>query len=1357
MKKVLGLDLGTTSIGWALVNQAESDAERSSIIKAGVRVNPLSSDEKDSFEKGKDITTNADRRLKRGMRRNLQRYHLRRDNLIKILKKEGWISDETILAESGNRSTFETYKLRAKAVSEPVSLEQFARILLMINKKRGYKSNRKATGDESGTLIDGMSVAEELYNRGITPGQYCYEILKNGGKFIPDFYKSDLENELVRIWNVQHQYYPEILTEQTKEKIKGKSRTATAKYFKDSFGLETADNKGKNKKLQSFIWRREALNGRLEKEVVAYVIADLCGAISNTSGLLGAISDRSKELFFKHKTVGQYLWDILQSDPNKGITNLTFYRQDYLDEFNALWNEQAKYHKELTYDLKKEICDIVIFYQRRLKSQKGLISHCEFEKNHRVAPKSSPLFQEFKLWQSLNNVFVTDMETGEKRRLSINEMNRLAGELHLKDKLTGSDALKILFGKKNKAFDINMKSLEGNSTLASIASKLVDIVNIINDGDLDIKKTSAEDVLHAINSTFYAKGYSTDILDFNPLLDREEYENQTSVRLWHLTYSFEGDDSKTGDQGLIKKVASICQIPEDYAKIISKVSYPADYGSLSSRAIRKILPYLIEGNQYDMACFYAGYNHSSSLTREEIENKVLVDRLDILPKNSLRNPVVEKILNQMINVVNSVSEKYGKPDEIHIEMARELKKNQKERASMYESQLETTKDNERISDILKRNFHIVNVRKTDILRYKLYEELATRGYKTLYSGQYIPQEKLFSPEIDIEHIIPQSVLFNDSFSNKTLEYRAVNLEKSDMTAIDYVEYKFGEQGLAQYKADVEELVKANKISRTKGKNLLMKKSDLPEGFLERELRDSQYIARKAREILGSFVKTVLPTTGSITAKLREDWQLVDIMKELNIPKYEKVGMTYTITDQNGERTKKIQDWTKRNDHRHHAMDALTIAFTKPSHIQYLNNLNARSDKSSVIYSIFQKETVKAGDKRIFVPPMPLNELRRAFKDELENVLVSIKAKNKVVTRNLNKTKKKDGFNKNTTLTPRGSLHKETVYGRRRIYEKYEVAVGARLTAFEIAMVASQVERNALLSRLEQYNGDPKKAFTGKNSPENNPIFIDSSHSSKIGKKVSCVRMKDVYSVRKDIDPSLKLDKVMDARIRKILRDRLDEFGGNATKAFSNLQDNPIWLNKEKGISIKKVTIAENFDLVALHDKKDFRGNKILDKDGNTIPSDYVNLRNNHHIALYKGPDGNIVEKVVTFYEALDRVSSGFKAVDTNWKKDEGFTFMFSMKINEMFVFPNPATGFDPKEIDLTDNRNYAQISPNLYRVQKLSSSDYWFRHHLETTLDDNLSLKNITWKRITSLNSMNGAIKVRINHIGEIVSVGEYD
>ena len=70
--------------------------------------------------------------------------------------------------------------------------------------------------------------------------------------------------------------------------------------------------------------------------------------------------------------------------------------------------------------------------------------------------------------------------------------------------------------------------------------------------------------------------------------------------------------------------------------------------------------------------------------------------------------------------------------------------------------------------------------------------------------------------------------------------------------------------------------------------------------------------------------------------------------------------------------------------------------------------------------------------------------------------------------------------------------------------------------------------------------------------------------------------------------------------------------------------------------------------------------------------------------------------------------------------------------------------------------NYEEISQNLYRVQKFSSKDYYFRHHLETVLNDDKKLKNITWKRINSMSGLEGIVKVRINHIGQIVSVGEY-
>lgn len=98
-----------------------------------------------------------------------------------------------------------------------------------------------------------------------------------------------------------------------------------------------------------------------------------------------------------------------------------------------------------------------------------------------------------------------------------------------------------------------------------------------------------------------------------------------------------------------------------------------------------------------------------------------------------------------------------------------------------------------------------------------------------------------------------------------------------------------------------------------------------------------------------------------------------------------------------------------------------------------------------------------------------------------------------------------------------------------------------------------------------------------------------------------------------------------------------------------------------------------------------------------------------------------------------------------------------MKLNEMFVFPNEETGFNPADIDLLNPANASLISPNLFRVQKLSSQYYVFRHHLETTIEDDNSLKDITWKRIKAIQKMENVVKVRINHLGHVVGVGEYD
>lgn len=1427
MKRILGLDLGTSSIGWAVVNEAENGNEKSSIVKLGVRVNPLTVDELTNFEKGKSITTNADRTLKRSMRRNLQRYKLRRELLIQILKEHKLITDETILSENGNKTTFETYRLRAKAATEEISLEEFARVLLMINKKRGYKSSRKVNGTEEGTLIDGMDTALKLYNEDLTPGELCLQYLNEGKKTLPDFYRSDLQNECDRIWIKQKEFYPEILTDTLKEELRGKKRDAVwaicAQYFiwketqtewnneegkseqiEKKHKLEGIYSKRKREeaKKENLQWRVNGLKEKLSLEQLVIILQEINTQINASSGYLGAISDRSKELYFNKQTVGQYQMEILNRNSNASLRNMVFYRQDYLDEFNTLWEKQAEFHKELTEELKKEIRDIVIFYQRRLKSQKGLISFCEFESRQieveidgkkkvktvgsRVIPRSSPLFQEFKIWQILNDIKVTVGEKKSKRRekseqndsrcLNQEEKELLAKELFVRDKMTKSEVLKLLFDNPQE-LDLNFKTIDGNKTGAAIFRAYSKIIEMSGHEPVDFKN-SKEKIVEHIRAVFASLNWNTDILNFNP---DEELDKQSYYKLWHLLYSFEGDNTPTGNGCLIQKITELYGFEKEYATVLANVTFQDDYGSLSAKAIHKILPHMREGNQYDVACTYAGYKHSkSSLPKEEIANKILKDKLELLPKNSIRNPVVEKILNQMVNVINVIIDIYGKPDEIRVELARELKKNAKEREALTKSIAETTKAHEEYKKLLQNEFGLKNVSRTDILRYKLYKELESRGYKTLYSNTYIPREKLFSKEFDIEHIIPQARLFDDSFSNKTLEARNINIEKGNKTAYDFIKEKFGETGtensLDCYLNNIEELFKSGKISKTKYNKLKMTQQDIPDEFIERDLRNTQYIAKKALSMLHEISYRVVATTGSITDKLRQDWQLVDVMKELNWDKYKALGLVEYFQDRDGRQIGRIKDWTKRNDHRHHAMDALTVAFTKNVFIQYYNNKNASLNPSTNEYAIKNKyfQDGKA------IAPIPLNEFRAEAREHLENTLISIKAKNKVVTSNMNETKKRGGTKKKIQQTPRGQLHLETIYGSNKRYLVREEKVNASFDVDKIETVSKLVYRNALLKRLQENDNDPKKAFTGKNSLDKKPIWLDKEQTRKVPEKVKTVVFETIYSVRKEISPDLKIDKVIDVGIRKILADRLSEYGNNAKKAFSNLDDNPIWLNKEKGISIKRVAVLGISNAQSLHVKKDKNGKVFWDENGKNIPVDFVNTGNNHHVAVYRKPvidkkgqtvvdeDGNpqyeLDEVVVPFFDAVTRANLGQPVIDKDYKTSEGWQFLFSMKQNEYFVFPNEKTGFNPKEIDLLDADNYGVISPNLFRVQKFSKCiygnsivrEYVFRHHLETTVKDNKDLKDISYKNIKSLPVFNKIVKVRVNHIGQIVSVGEY-
>ncbi len=1236
MKRILGLDLGVASIGWALVNEAESSDEQSSIVRLGVRVNPLSQGqdgEKDNFEKGKSVSTNSGRTQKRSMRRNLQRFKLRRTKLIDCLKRNNFINDETILHEQGNRTTFETYMLRARAATEQVSLEELARVLLMLNKKRGYRCSRKDLPGNDSTSVDKVKDAEQ-----------------------------------------------------------------------DSY--------------------------------------------------LAKIEHRSKEL--EGLTVGQYLMNKLKEDPNYSFKNKIFYRSDYLHEFEVIWKTQSQFHRELSFTLKKEIRDKIIFYQRRLKSQKGRVNYCELERwsvvdnigktrivGAKVCPKSSPLFQEFKIWQILNNVIVTDTSREWQRRLEPEEKDLLWEELNLKRKLTRKGVLKLLFN-GSKSHTINFEELDGNKTQATLFSAYQKIIERKSSQSYSFAKMKSRQIMEVLKSEFVKLGFDSRILSFDSSLPGVELERQPMYKLWHLLYSYEGDASESGIDNLIKKIMALCNMDFESAEILANVVFEQGYGSLSVKAMRRILPYMKVGNDYSTSCEMAGYRHSRrSLTKSEIESKQLVEQLPLLPHNSLRNPVVEKILNQMVNVVNEIIICYGRPDEIRLEMSRSLKSNAKQREKMSNDIRKNERENKDIDETLKKEFGLKYVSRNDRIRYKLYKELEKNGYRTLYSDTYISKDNLFNKEFDIEHIIPQASLFDDSLSNKTLESRSVNIEKGNRTAFDYVREKYGDIEAGKYKSKVMDLP----LSDTKKKKLLMSASEIPSDFLARDLNNTSYIARKAVEMLENVVKTVVTTTGSITSQLREDWQLVDVIKELDWDKYNKLGMAEIIQGRDGQRIRRINDWSKRDDHRHHAMDALVIAFTTRSMINYFNNLKAHKDED------------ERCQKRIIVVPMPINIFRTEAKKHLGSILISIKSKNKVMTSNVNKIKRRGGIIHKVQPTPRGQLHDETIYRRVKKYSTVSVNVGGTFDKGRIMMVANKEYREALLARLDEYGGDAKKAFTGKNSLEKNPVYVLGSDTRCVPSKVKIVMFKYDYTSRKEISPALNIDKVLDKEVKKTLMNRLNAYDGKdikekAKKAFVNLDENPIYL--KNGNVIKRVSVSGISNGVALHDKKDYNGKHVCDSEGNTQPADFVSTGNNHHVAVYRDAKGNLQSRVMSFFEATARVTQGLPTIDRDYRKDDGWQFLFTMKRNEYFVFPDEDSSFDPNNIDLMDERNYPEISKHLYRVQKLADNDYWFRHHLETSIKDDTKLKGLTYKRIQSIKNLERVVKVRVNHIGQIVSVGEY-
>ena len=1030
----------------------------------------------------------------------------------------------------------------------------------------------------------------------------------------------------------------------------------------------------------------------------------------SNSAYLAGIRANDEKLQDEHKTVGQYFAEQLRQSqsesPTGGISyrikDQIFSRQRYIDEYDQIMAAQRVHYPDiLTDEFIRMLRDEVIFMQRPLKSCKHLVSLCEFEKQEKVmrvqqddgkggrqlverkvkfgpkvAPKSSPLFQLCRIYEAVNNIRLTRPD-GSPRDITPEERVKIVAHLQSSASLSFAALKKLLKEKALIADQLTSKSgLKGNTTRVALAAALQPYPQYHRLLDMEL-----ETRMMTVQLTDEETG---EITEREVAVVTDSYVRQPLYRLWHILYSIEERDAMR--RALITQLG---MKEEDLDGGLLDQLYRLDfvkpgYGNKSAKFISKLLPQLQQGLGYSEACAAVGYRHSNSPTSEEITERTLLEKIPLLQRNELRQPLVEKILNQMINLVNALKAEYG-IDEVRVELARELKMSREERERMAEGNRRREKENKAIAEKIRECGLFPT--KSRIRKYMLWEEA---GEQCLYCGQILTLSQcLNGDDMEVEHIIPKSVLYDDSYGNKTCACRRCNKEKGNRTALEYIRAKGWED---EYMERINGLLDKKAISYSKHQRLRWLKEDIPSDFLERQLRLTQYISRQAMAILQQGIRRVSASEGGVTARLRSLWGYDDILHTLNLDRYDSMGETERVSRE-GETTEKlrIKDWSKRKDHRHHAIDALVVASTRQGYIQRLNRVSSESEREAMSGEIEMRKATKTDKLSLlerWLTQRPHLSVR-AVSDKVAEILISYRPGKRVVTRGRNiylrhgKKCVQSGL-----LVPRGPLSKETVYGQITV------------------------------------NGEPQ-----------------------------IVCKYDLHSLKaKDVDY------VVDLALRKRLKELLAQHGGKEKEAFAG----DVYMD-EAGTQgpIRSVRCFTGLDRGKMKAVK-------YDEQGDAVG--FVSTQNNHHLAIYRTPKGKLVESIVTFWDAVDRARYGIPLVITHPREvieqvllrgdvpesvlsllpPSDWVFVDSLQQDEMVII-----GLSDEELQRAlETQDYRKLSEHLYRVQKMSSSYYVFRYHLETSVaDDKNTMGRIPkFYRVQSLKAYEekNIRKVRVDLLGRI-------
>lgn len=1312
-KRILGLDLGTNSIGWAVVNGFKDEngqTQINGIVDAGSRIIPMDAAVLSDFAKGNAKSAASERTGYRGTRRLGERSLLRRERLHRVLSvlgflpkhyascltrygkfKKGvecklpWTKDEMghpvflfqqsyeemlrlfwqthpELMQQGLKVPYDwtIYYLRAKALREPITGEELAWILLNFNQKRGYY---QARGEEQEK--DKGKKEEYLALKVI-------DVVDTNEKRGKDtWFDVVLENGMI--------YHRTALSAPN---WIGKVKEFIVTTQLNDDGTPKVDKNGEVKR--SFKMPDEKDWGLLKLKTQNDI---------HQSGL----------------TVGEYIFKALLANPKQKIKGKlvrtierNYYKEELLQiiesqkQFMPPLNSQALYDdciaelyphnvayrnsiscRDFTYLFVNDI----LFYQRPLKSKKSLIDECPYEyyeyrgedgqtvkKYVKCIAKSHPLFQEFRLWQ-----FVANLRIYESRK-----------DIH---------------GRQLEDEDVTTSFLPDEESRAQLFDYLNNRSQIKQNDLLEkyfgIKKPKGKDSVMPCRWNYVQdKAYPCNETRGN-ILDRlckaavntDFLTGEAELALWHILYSV---SDKTELRKALTKYANCHQLGCEFVDAMEKFPpFESDYGAYSAKAIKKLLSLMRMGHHWRLdsidastmerihkiidgvvdetirervrektiamnsvndfralpfwlACYVVYDRHSEAHNTDRWTSPTDIDNyLSKFKQHSLRNPVVELVVTETLRVVRDIWKAHGRIDEIHVEMGREMKNPADKRKRITERALENENANLRIkallTEFLNPEFEIDNVRpyspsqqellriyedtalnsvdvidddiadivkkfaQTDIanrptprevMRYKLWLE---QHCLSPYTGQPISLARLFTPDYEIEHIIPQSRYFDDSLSNKVICEAAVNKLKDNALGYEFIKNHHGEKvvvgggrvvSILDEESYCSHVQRTYKNNRTKMKKLML--DDIPTDFIERQLNDSRYISKLVKGLLSNMVraegeqeatsKNVVVCSGGVTDRLKQDWGINAVWNHLILPRFQRMNeltgtQKFTTVSTSGhlipDMPLELQKGfsKKRIDHRHHAMDAIVIACTTRDHVNLLSNEAALSKDNANRYQLskklrrYEEQTVMRGGetKRISVAKefkMPWSSFPADVEKALSQIVVSFKQNLRVIVKTSNHSlrfvdgkKRMVRQEKGESWAIRKPMHKDTVHGEinlrgiKTFALKEAMKRPERIVNTELKeKIKAMVELGYTEKQVKAYFEENKEVWTDVNLKKIDMYYFSKETSERF------------FASRKPIDTSFDekkiKEKIADSGIRKIMLRHLERYQGNAKEAFS---------------------------------------------------------------------------------------------------------------------------------------------------------------------------------------------------------------